>query len=62
MQSMGILKVENNQVIFSEGNQFGSIICYRETEMLILTMHLKKISESIEHVKYFRKVFKYKHS
>ena len=39
---MGILKVENNQVIFSEGNQFGSIICYRETEMLILTMHLKK--------------------
>ena len=48
---MGILKVENNYLV--KGNQFGRQ-CDHETEMLILTMYLKKIFESI---KYFTNVF-----
>ena len=35
-----------------------SIICDHETEMLILTMYLKKV---FENVKYFKKEFKYKY-
>ena len=36
------------------------ITCDLETEMLILTMYLKKYLKVFEKVKYIRKVFKYK--
>ena len=39
----------------------GGITCDLETEMLILTMYLKKYLKLFEKVKYFRKVFKYKY-
>ena len=37
------------------------ITCDLETEMLILTMCLKKYLKVFEKVKYFKKVFKYKY-
>ena len=37
------------------------IMCDLETEMLVLTMYLKKYLKLFEKVKYFRKIFKYKY-